>query len=247
MARWFRFYDDALNDPKVQCLSPHLFRVWVNLLCVASKNDGALPDAAALAFLLRQSEDDTKRDLSDLKAATLLDASKNGFTPHNWSERQYKSDVSTERSKQHRQRHRNVAATAAQQPSNAPATPSETEQSQIQTRPETEIKSKPIASRAPDVGELPEFLRRAPPVQTRIVAGGFKQIGAGKRIKNPRRADEVMEAYLYSRCGMTPQEARDTVSSARTPAAEGHVEAYRFCEKISRENKLGWFHAEAAE
>jgi hypothetical protein len=42
-ARWFRFYDDALNDPKVQKLSGDLFKAWVNILCLASKHGGELP------------------------------------------------------------------------------------------------------------------------------------------------------------------------------------------------------------
>jgi uncharacterized protein YdaU (DUF1376 family) len=75
--------------------------------------------------------------------------------------------------------------------------------------------SKEINGKAEEADEMPEFFRRAPPVQTRIVAGGFKQIGAGKRIKNPRRADEAMEAYLASHCALPPLDARNMVSAAR--------------------------------
>ena len=39
MSRWFRFYDDAINDPKVLKLSDRMHRVWIGLLCIASKND----------------------------------------------------------------------------------------------------------------------------------------------------------------------------------------------------------------
>ena len=42
MTKWFRFYGDALNDPKVQMLPPETFKSWVNVLCLASQNDGVL-------------------------------------------------------------------------------------------------------------------------------------------------------------------------------------------------------------
>jgi len=34
---WFRFYNDALDNPKVQLLPSDLFKTWVNLLCIASR------------------------------------------------------------------------------------------------------------------------------------------------------------------------------------------------------------------
>ncbi|NIX78220.1 hypothetical protein [Microvirga terricola] len=30
MSRWFRFYDAVLDDLKIQKLSPHIFKAWVN-------------------------------------------------------------------------------------------------------------------------------------------------------------------------------------------------------------------------
>ena len=50
MSRWFRFYDEALDDPKVQRLAPHLFKTWINLLCLASKEDGTMPSNDDIAF-----------------------------------------------------------------------------------------------------------------------------------------------------------------------------------------------------
>jgi hypothetical protein len=50
---WLRLYIKVLNDPKVQNLSDRLFRAWINLLCVASKYRGVLPEIEELAFLLR--------------------------------------------------------------------------------------------------------------------------------------------------------------------------------------------------
>lgn len=102
MARWFRFYEDALDDPKVQRLSGDAFKVWVNILCVASRNSGLLPARCDLAFALRKSEKAADEAVAELVAAGLIDMTDAGPTPHNWSGRQYVSDTSYERVKRHR-------------------------------------------------------------------------------------------------------------------------------------------------
>jgi hypothetical protein len=94
MSRWFRFYDCALDDPKVQRLPGDLFKAWVNLLCVASRNDGKLPGADDLAFSLRMSVEAIEDALTSLRAVGLIDWHGPGdFAPHNWNERQFKSDA----------------------------------------------------------------------------------------------------------------------------------------------------------
>ncbi len=101
--RWFRFYDDAINDPKVQRLAPNLFKTWVNLLCLASKSGGKLPSDDDIAFLLRVSVQDAAQQLQDLILAGLIDIGPRGErVPHNWLERQYASDSSAERTRKYR-------------------------------------------------------------------------------------------------------------------------------------------------
>ncbi len=97
MSRWFRYYSEALNDPKIQLMPPRLFKVWVNLLCVASENDGRLPSVHELTLLLRRRSDDVQAYLNDLSARGLVDVVGDHLEPHNWPERQYKSDTSTPR------------------------------------------------------------------------------------------------------------------------------------------------------
>ena len=53
--RWFRFYAEAVYDPKVQRLPAAMFRQWVNLLCLASLNEGTLPDSEGIGFALHLS------------------------------------------------------------------------------------------------------------------------------------------------------------------------------------------------
>jgi hypothetical protein len=92
MSRWFRMYADVLDDPKVQKLPPDLFKVWVNLLCLAARNDGMLPPMEDIAFALRLSQDVTVTVTADLVKRGLLDEGE-ALSPHNWAERQFKSDT----------------------------------------------------------------------------------------------------------------------------------------------------------
>lgn len=120
MNRWFRYYDDTINEPKVLKLSDALFRVWVGVLCVASKHGGTLPSIADTALLLRMKPERLAVQLAALTKAELIDNDETGLHPHNWNARQYKSDVSNDRVKRYRDRHRNDEC-------NVTETPSETE------------------------------------------------------------------------------------------------------------------------
>lgn len=105
MTRWFRVYDEILDDHKVQALSPDLFKTWVNLLAVASRNKGRLPAVSVLAFALRVSVQDMQLRLDDLILCGLIDiCSDKSLEPHNWSRRQWASDDSAERVKRHREK-----------------------------------------------------------------------------------------------------------------------------------------------
>lgn len=114
--QWFRFYTEALDDPKVQRLDPVTFKYWINLLCVAAKNDGKLPASEDIAFALRIDVIATESLLDRLLNAGLIDVQKGGangthIAPHGWSKRQYKSDTSSERVKRYRQRSKSVSET----------------------------------------------------------------------------------------------------------------------------------------
>lgn len=111
MKPWFRFYVETLDDPKVQTLAPDLFKHWVNILCIAAKNDGVLPSVEAVAFGLRVTNAEAGDIVTKLAARELLDPVDPGyFHPHNWEGRQYKSDASNERVNRHREKKRNAAA-----------------------------------------------------------------------------------------------------------------------------------------
>lgn len=108
MSRWFRLDDDVVHDRKVQDLAPPIFKGWINLLCIASKHDGTLPDISDIAFALRMNPEKASILVQSLTSAGLLDKLPNGkISPHNWERRQHKTDVSTERVRAFRQRQGN--------------------------------------------------------------------------------------------------------------------------------------------
>jgi hypothetical protein len=111
MSRWFRLDDDILNDPKILLLPEAMRWIWVAFLCIASKNQGALPSIEIIALSLRVKATKAAEYLTRLVVAGLIDKTETGFAPHNWNARQFKSDVSTERVKRFRQQERNVSET----------------------------------------------------------------------------------------------------------------------------------------
>ncbi len=105
---WFRFYAEAVHDPKVQRLHGDVFKAWVNCLCLAAAGDGTLPSDQDVAFALRLDESSTTVLLDHLGKVGLLDQDEAGRrVPHNWGKRQYRSDSSTPRVRKHRATARN--------------------------------------------------------------------------------------------------------------------------------------------
>lgn len=149
--RWFRFYAESVNDPKVQRLAAHLFKTWVNLLCLASANGGTLPSREDIAFQLRMSDHDANSQIDELIGLGLLDiAAGKSLEPHNWKARQFMSDISKDRVRKHRTK----KAEASLKPEcNVTVTPPDTEQIQI-TDTETEQKVACATAALPEVSDL---------------------------------------------------------------------------------------------
>ena len=104
MGRWFRFYENTFDNPKVLLLSDREFRLWVRLLCLASENDGLIPPLAAVKARLNARLDHLKSGLNRLIEVGLIVPSPHGFEPHNWRKFQYKSDTSAPRMREKRAR-----------------------------------------------------------------------------------------------------------------------------------------------
>jgi len=127
MSRWFRFYSDAMRNPKVAALSDQDFRLWVELLAIAAENDGHIPPLETLKFMLKRRLDYLSRGLKGLLKAMLIDPLTDGYEPHNWSKFQYKSDTSTDRVAKHRGKG-NVSVTP-------PETDTDTEEEETKVSP----------------------------------------------------------------------------------------------------------------
>jgi hypothetical protein len=130
--RWLRLYDDTINDPKIIKLPEATRWHWIAMLCIASKNDGSLPALDDISIQLRVTAAKATEIIAALTKAGLLDKTETGFAPHNWSGRQYKSDVSNERVKRYREKRRNVTPPVTVTP---PETEADTEQKQKDSEP----------------------------------------------------------------------------------------------------------------
>jgi hypothetical protein len=107
MNYWWRAYNEAVDDPKLILLSDKAHRAWFNLMCVASAYGGRFPDIKVVAVKLRVTPQQASAIIAELVGADLIDRTDDGgFEPHNWSGRQYKSDVTDPTAAQRMSRYR---------------------------------------------------------------------------------------------------------------------------------------------
>jgi len=88
---WFRFNSGTLDNLKTQRLPAELFKVWINLLCLANEGTprGCLPPPKNIAFRLRLGEPVMRKALAALRRASLLETCPDGcLRPHEWDDYQ---------------------------------------------------------------------------------------------------------------------------------------------------------------
>ena len=108
---WFRMYASILDlEDKTQELSDKLFRAWVRLLALYTRNNAVMPADAAVARTLKVSVPRLAEILRDLSKAELFQQVNGAWTPSNWDERQFESDTSADRMRRFRERHRDVTS-----------------------------------------------------------------------------------------------------------------------------------------
>lgn len=154
MSRWFRFYDTALDDPKVQRLPADVFKGWINILCLASKHGGALPSLPDIAFALRITDREADSLVTVLMEAGLLDDEPQGLAPHRWAERQYSDATAAERMRKYRARKANTkAVTTPLRVTPVTVTPAEEDTETETEKKETNLKVGKARKRATPIPE----------------------------------------------------------------------------------------------
>jgi hypothetical protein len=145
--RWFRFYAEAMNDPKVDRLQPSLYKTWVKLLCLACTHaKGHLPSVDDIAYHFRLSVADAQQQIDELILADLIDILPGGtLSPHNWGTRQYVSDKSADRMRKHREKKKSdgqcdVTHTVTVTPPEQSRTDTDTELAPTPLPPSREVK-----------------------------------------------------------------------------------------------------------
>lgn len=105
--KWFRFYSEALHDPKVQLLPAETYRGWTQLLCLANETEprGRLPKTMQdTAYKLHMDMAQAEALVADLADAGLIDRKNGRFLMHNWDVRQPDSDNIASRVQKHREK-----------------------------------------------------------------------------------------------------------------------------------------------
>jgi hypothetical protein len=189
MSRWFRVYADMVDDPKVQLLPPDLFKALINLWCLTAGNDGILPNAEDIAFKLRMKVERVKQIISALHDADLIETDETGLRPHNWDGRQFKSDVSNERVKQHRKRKSNADVTLHSQLQQRP------QRTDTEAEEERKKDARPSAapSEVPPMNDETEVYRRGKEILGATSGGMIKNLIKSKQgsIPHARAAIEI--------------------------------------------------------
>lgn len=198
--RWFRFYDGVPDDPKILKLPDKLFRAWNLFLCIANRYGGEIPkDMEDAAIILRLPQAKARALMVGLISALLFDESETGYTPHNWNGRQYKSDVSTDRVKQFRERQtkrqRNVSSAVSETPPEDRVQKTETEKTEQSAQPPAAPAPKPDRGTRWDQnreipiewigdGEAKRAESKLAPVDLRLEAERFRNYWASKSGKD---------------------------------------------------------------
>lgn len=102
---WYRLYVSILDNTKIEALSDANFRIWTKLNAIATMHGGVIPgDVTTLAIMCRRTEGKVRDAMQVLLSGNLMERLGEDYTPHDWEEMQYDSDVSTNRVKAFRER-----------------------------------------------------------------------------------------------------------------------------------------------
>ena len=139
--RWFRLYEEILDDPKMSELTDFQFRCLINLMSMASQCEvrGKLTQSQEqIAWRLRVKKNLLGNVIQKLVQLNILSNGDGCLSFINWNKRQFDSDDVTARVKRYRKRFSNVTVTA-------PDTDTDTDTEREEVKEETF--SKPVEAK----------------------------------------------------------------------------------------------------
>lgn len=109
--RWFRLYNEIIDDPKIAKLSDFSFSAFIKLMAFCSDRDnaGVISDSLQdVCWRLRMRPEKLRIAISDLEKAEIIKREDGRLVLINWEKRQFKSDDIKQRVRRFRGAPRNV-------------------------------------------------------------------------------------------------------------------------------------------
>lgn len=105
--KWFRFYQEFMDDPKIAMMSDSDQLLWVKALCLASDSTIRgiiLLTDEEICWKLRITVETWKHAIDKFRAKGMIQHNTDGpgYVISNWDKRQFESDSSAERVRKHR-------------------------------------------------------------------------------------------------------------------------------------------------
>jgi hypothetical protein len=197
--KWFRFYDEFLDDPKVAMMSDSDQLLWVKALCLANsdKRRGFITlSEDEICWKLRISIEQWKSVVDKFRAKGMIEHCEGGYKITNWGSRQFCSDSSAERVSRHRQKKKqacNVTPTVTVTP---PDTETDTEtdkEKEKETNQDFSFFEKNITDRGSDLGEEPTPLPPSLDAATQARLEVYREFE--RNLSNKDRSVPVQERY----------------------------------------------------
>lgn len=151
---WFRFYVEAVADPKLRTLTPAQRWLWVSVLAAArhSPKPGTLMifdempmDDASLAGFAGMFPAEVRKAMPLFEKLGMIEVDDQGaWAVCNWKRRQFESDDVTERTRLHRSKEHNGNV-----PKSFPGTPPENRDRSLDLSPVLKRRGKPAAGWKP--------------------------------------------------------------------------------------------------
>lgn len=103
---WLKLWNKILDSPKIQMMDGDTFKGWINLLCLANREnkDGLLPDLHSISFALRIKVEETGSLIDEMLRRGLIERHRGTLIIHDWAHWQASTQVTaSERSRRYRE------------------------------------------------------------------------------------------------------------------------------------------------